>query len=639
MDLNRAISAGDFLAVRALIDSGADVSARDEQGSTPLMRAVERGHTPIVRMLIAAGAQYDGTENQWTTALLVAARRGHRRIFESLRPKVPLAQQKAAEKTLHARDPEPAKADPQVGRLVSAAAKGRVEEVRRLIARGIDVNRADRNLKLSLVCAAAAGHAAVVKELLTAGADTEARQYLVAPLWTAADHGHLEVVQILLAAGASIDSATLSRETALHRALANGHVEVARCLVRAGAALGVDTKDTRILELARTLGDAELNQLIEGRGTSATTLAFIQLVDSARRGDLAGVDAALRRGAPVGLMEDRERNALAEAALAGHVAVVRRLLAVEMPAALRAQVLSRALVISMQKGQIEGTRALIEAGADVNTPDGVVPRTPLSVAVESGRLDIVRLLLDSGADPKRDVHGISALDCAFDKPEIGALLKARGAAKKTGGVPLAELRGILSLDVDELWLAVRAEVAEAASAFAAIRKAKAVHENIYGRPITVARRGFVAFRLCGHGWTLIVTWGDDQSRPSTKHWLAPDDAKAISKRLATRAVFFAVSDTGGGLTYNLFEHGKLCEKFETGEDDELVFESSLRKLTQRQLRSKEKVLNSIFADLGVLIYSMGNVQISEAVPGRSTPLYLPGLDDVVVERLDYIELG
>jgi hypothetical protein len=68
-----------------------------------------------------------------------------------------------------------------------------------------------------------------------------------------------------------------------------------------------------------------------------------------------------------------------------------------------------------------------------------------------------------------------------------------------------------------------------------------------------------------------------------------------------------------------------------------TFESTLRKLTQRQLRNKEKVLNSIFTDLGLLIYSMGNVQVSEADPGRTAPIYLPGLDDDV-ERLDDIEL-
>jgi ankyrin repeat protein len=638
MDLHHAISAGDFLAVSALIGSGADLSAPDGQGSTPLMRAVERGHTPILRMLMAAGAEYDGTENQWHTALRAAARRGHRRVFETLRAKVPLARQKAAERILQTRDPQPEKADPRVGRLVAAATAGRVEEVRRLIAQGTDVNRADRSLKLPLVSAAGNGHTNVVVELLKAGADTEARQYLVTPLWAAADRGHLEVVKALLAAGALLDSATLSRETALHRALANGHIEVARCLVRAGAALGFDTKDTRILELAQKLGDAELNKLIAARGTRSTMVAFVQLMDSARRGDLAGVDAALRQGGPVGLMEDRERNALAEAAAAGQIVVVRRLLAVELPAALRAQVLARALVISLEKGQIDAARALVQAGVDVNMPDGVIPRTPLSVAVESGRLDIVRLMLNSGADPNRDVHGISALDCAIGKPEIRDLLKAWDAKRTTDGVPLSQLRGVLSLDVDELWLAVRAEVAEAASAFAAIRKAKRVHENVYGRPITVARRGFVAFRLRGHDWTLIVTWGDDQSKPSTKHWLAPGDAQAIAKRLVTQAVFFAVSDTGGGLAYNLYEDGKLLERFETGQDDVLIFESTLRKLTQRQLRNKEKTLNLTFTDLGLLIYSMGNVQISEADPGRTAPIYLPGLDDDDVERLDYIEL-
>jgi ankyrin repeat protein len=603
------------------------------------MRAVARGHAPIVRMLLAAEADYDGSGDQWDAALRAAARGGHRRVFEALRGRVPLARQKAVERTLNARDPKPERADPRVGRLVTAAAAGRLDQVRRLIALGIPVNTADRSLKLPLAGAAAAGHTEVVKELLTAGADTEARQDLVTPIWTAADRGHLEVVRLLLAAGAGASAPSLSRETPLHRALANGHVEVAKCLVRAGAALGFDKGDTSILEMARKRGDAELRDLMADLDGAPSMLSFAALMDAARAGDLAGVEAALAQGAPVQLADDHDRNALAEAA-AGHLPILRRLLASGIPAELRPRVLSRALTTAIARGPIEAVRALIEAGADVDSPGGVAPHTPLLIAVDVGRAEAVRLLLESGADPSRDVDAVSPLGVAYDKPEIRAMLKAWGARKTTDGVPLSRRRGVLTLDVDESWLAVRAAVDESSAAFAALRGAKAVGEDVYGRPVTVSRRGFAAFRLRGHAWTLITDWGDDQSQPSVAHWLAPRDAEALSRRMGTRAVFFGVSDTASAMTYNLFEGGELLEKFEAGEGEGVVFESSLRRLTRRQLRRQDEALEAIFTDLGLLVYSMSSgIRLFDAVPGRTAPLYFPGLDDEDVERLDYIELA
>ena len=47
---------GDTVAVKALLDKGADVNAKFRYGATALFKAAERGHTEVVKLLIERGA-------------------------------------------------------------------------------------------------------------------------------------------------------------------------------------------------------------------------------------------------------------------------------------------------------------------------------------------------------------------------------------------------------------------------------------------------------------------------------------------------------------------------------------------------------------------------------------------------------
>lgn len=54
--LFEATRAGDAVAVKALLDKGADVNARFRYGTTALFKAAERGHVEVVKVLLAHGA-------------------------------------------------------------------------------------------------------------------------------------------------------------------------------------------------------------------------------------------------------------------------------------------------------------------------------------------------------------------------------------------------------------------------------------------------------------------------------------------------------------------------------------------------------------------------------------------------------
>jgi len=82
--LFRAIKKHDLLALRKLIDAGADVNATNKFGWSPLMYAACEGSTLIIRALVATGADVNAVNKFGVSALAYAALEGHWRAVELL---------------------------------------------------------------------------------------------------------------------------------------------------------------------------------------------------------------------------------------------------------------------------------------------------------------------------------------------------------------------------------------------------------------------------------------------------------------------------------------------------------------------------------------------------------------------------
>ena len=146
------------MAMRPLLDAGAQIEAMCCMGRTPLLDAASRGHLEAVRLLLSRGAAVDARGNDGANALINASEWGHLGVL------------------------------------------------RELLARGADANaRHNINGDTALHLASWHGYAEVVRELLACGAVVNARaDNGLSPLLGACQNGQLEAAALLLGAGADL---------------------------------------------------------------------------------------------------------------------------------------------------------------------------------------------------------------------------------------------------------------------------------------------------------------------------------------------------------------------------------------------------------------------------------------------------
>ncbi len=329
-----------------------------------------------------------------------------------------------------------------VAPLADAAMRRDAAAVQALIARGADVNASQGDGMTALHWAARHNSAEIATQLVRAKANLAAATRIGAhtPLHVASEAGASEVVAILLKAGANANAPTSVGVTPLHFAAATGNVAAINALVAAKAA--VDAKEPQwghtplMLAAARGRLDAVKALLAAGadvrlpaRAMDVMASAAIdrqarmkrnQVLEDARVAegakDKAGwqpkpavVQSAVKASLEV---EQQVASAAAlEGAAQARAAEEQRLMAQGGPGLdddapgytelIGAQGGLTPLLLAIREGFADVTKALLDAGADVNQVSAGDKTSPLLMATINGHYDLALELIKRGANPNR----------------------------------------------------------------------------------------------------------------------------------------------------------------------------------------------------------------------------------------------
>jgi ankyrin repeat protein len=297
-------------------------------------------------------------------------------------------------------------------RVALAAKSGDAAAVRALVQQRADVNAPEVDGTTALHWAVRSGDADLVGVLLRAGAKAAAtNRYGMTPLLLAASNGHAAIVDALLKAGAKADGVGPEGETPLMLAARSGSAAAVNLLLEAGAS--VHAKE-------------------QWHGQTA-------LMWAAAENHPAVVAALVARGAEVNgrsnVLQPPQREIL-DFRTDKNGQALQTLLTTFPRGGLTP------LLFAARQGSLEATRALVDAGADLNLadPEGI---SPLVLAIRNGHYEVAALLVEKGANVNAvDRVGRTALYMSVDMHTLD-WIQNRPAPKSEGALDSVALAKLL----------------------------------------------------------------------------------------------------------------------------------------------------------------------------------------------------
>lgn len=244
--LHKAVTKKQLKVVEALCEAGADKTARNGHGDTPLHLAAKALELPILEYLLSGCTAVNIINSEGQTVLFMATiydEEGEEEGEEEGRGD----EAEEEEELVRSLRPEDKKGNGNVGLRMLRC-------VRVLVEAGSDLSILDNDQVSVVNSAAYFGHATVVEYLIERGADFQTPSLRSnTPLANASRKGHHDVVRVLLKSGADHCVVNSDDKTALELAVEGELLQVIAVFIEEGAVAGDDA-----LPLACKVGDVKL---------------------------------------------------------------------------------------------------------------------------------------------------------------------------------------------------------------------------------------------------------------------------------------------------------------------------------------------------------------------------------------------
>lgn len=416
-----------FEYVKYLVDSGADVNARNKNGDSVLYLAVTKNKKDIGELLLSKNADIFATNTDNSSPLRIALTSGGE-IQDWL----------ITSRTLNTTDGNGNTP------LHYAAEWNLNDALLALIQKGANVNAVNSNGESALFSAVKADSPATINLLVENGIITDTRSNLTrdhmgnTPLHYAVKWNSLEAAKSVISLGFDVNAQNLAGKTSLSDAARSGKMEMAQLLLNFGA--DVNAAD------------------VSGRTV---------LIDAIHSGNENMIDILLQNGANPQIQEMNGRNAYHEAALTANLNIIEKIrssggnplsrdsygdspfsLVLKYDESVIRAVLGGNVKIVDSDGNTpvhlavdknvspEQLTMLINMGFPISQRNGK-GMTPLNNAVSRNQKKLALVLLERGADPFiSTVRGDSALTNAFKNGNIeilDAIVKYNARKTDTAG--------------------------------------------------------------------------------------------------------------------------------------------------------------------------------------------------------------
>ena len=240
--------------VKFLLDHGADVSVQYD--SKDIFQLVNERIETIQKFIKNPGAAYNHVsyKKQYLTKLALVLP-----FLESSKKQQELTFQSTATSTFSTSTIKPTSST-----IFQAVKVGNLEEVKKLLAQGTEINIRNSKGSSLLHVAVMFNHIKLVQFLIEQGIDIElVSDTQKTPLHHAAWKGRTEIAKFLIQAGANKVSCDTFKNTPLHLAALHGKIGVAKVLINAGVDRTLKNHKKRTaLKIAQTKGNSKIVSLL-----------------------------------------------------------------------------------------------------------------------------------------------------------------------------------------------------------------------------------------------------------------------------------------------------------------------------------------------------------------------------------------